>query len=323
MQRLKVLFFPQLTVTHHWQDAVVAAIGNRHDLAIYDNDRPIPEQFEGRTVVIETGGGVATDEMKDAATDTRLWQIMGTGLDHVDIDYMKSKGFMVANCPGQFSSVALGECALMFIMMLARGYCEARANFAAGTMYKPFGYGLDGMTLGIIGFGASGQELARRAKPLGMRIQAIDVRPIEPEILDEIQPEFLGGPDELDQVVAAADYLSLHLHLTDVTRHIMDARRIGMMKPTACLINVARGALIDETAMHEALLNGRIGGAGIDAFSTEPPDSTLPVYQLPNMVVTPHISGCTNTTARARAAAVSENVDRVAQGLEPLYRVDG
>ena len=96
-----------------------------------------------------------------------------------------------------------------------------------------------------------------------------------------------------------------------------------MMKPTACLINVARGALIDETAMHEALLNGRIGGAGIDAFSTEPPDSTLPVYQLPNMVVTPHISGCTNITARARAAVVSENVDRVAQGLEPLYRVDG
>ncbi|MDP7742906.1 MAG: NAD(P)-dependent oxidoreductase [Lentisphaeria bacterium] len=323
MQRLKVLFIPLLTVTRHWQDAVVAAIGDRHDLAIYDHQRPALEQFAGRTVVIEAGGVSATDEMKDAATDTQLWQIMGTGLDHVDIDYLKSKGFIVTNTPGQFSSVALGECALMFILMLARGYCEARANFDAGTMYKPFGYGLDGTTLGIIGFGASGLELARRAKPFGMRIQAIDVRPIEPGILDEIQPEFLGGPDELDQVVAAADYLSLHLHLTDVTRHIIDARRIGMMKPAACLINVARGALIDEAAMHEALLNGRIGGAGIDVFSTEPPDLTLPVYQLPNMVVTPHISGGTDSTARARAGAVSENVDRVAQGLEPLYRVDG
>ncbi|NQU11518.1 glycerate dehydrogenase, partial [bacterium] len=115
---------------------------------------------------------------------------------------------------------------------------------------------------------------------------------------------------------------SLHLHLTPETRHIIDARRIGLMKPSACLINVARGALVDEAALHEALLQGRLGGAGLDVFAKEPPDPTLPVYRLPNVVVTPHVSGGTDGTARKRAAAAAENVDRIARGLEPLYRVD-
>ena len=145
---------------------------------------------------------------------------------------------------------------------------------------------------------------------------------IEPGILEELQPERLGGPDDLDGVVSEADYLSLHLHLTAATRHIIDVRRIGLMKPSACLINVARGALVDEEVLHEALLSGRLAGAGIDVFATEPPDPSLPVYRLPNVVVTPHISGGTDGTARARADAAAENVDRIAQGLEPPYRVD-
>lgn len=310
------------TVTHHWQDAVVAAVGDRHDLTIYDYGKPIPEQFKGIEVVIDMGGSVGTNEMYDAATDARLWQIMGTGLDHVDMPNITSKGFMVTHCPGQFSSVALAECAMMYILMLSRRYHESRANFDNNRFYQPFGYSLEGAVLGLIGFGASAQELARRAKPFGMRILAIDVRPIEPEILDEIQPEFLGGPDDMDRVVSESDYLSLHLHLNDETRHIIDARRIGLMKPTACLVNVARGALIDEDAMHEGLLAKQIEGAGLDAFATEPPDPGLPVYRLPNVIVTPHISGGTDGTARARAGAVAENVDRIAQELEPLYRVD-
>jgi len=124
-------------------------------------------------------------------------------------------------------------------------------------------------------------------------------------------------------VAAAADFLSVHLHLTDATRHIIDGRRIGLMKPDACIINVARGALVDEEAMYDALLNGRLGGAGLDVFSNEPTDPSLPVYQLPNVVVTPHVSGGTDLTLRLRAEAVAENVDRIAQGLEPLSRVDG
>jgi phosphoglycerate dehydrogenase-like enzyme len=155
-----------------------------------------------------------------------------------------------------------------------------------------------------------------------MRIQAVDVRPIEEHILAELKPEFLGSPADIDRVVGESDFLSLHLHLTPETRHIIGARRLSLMKPTACVINVARGALVDEAAMHEALLAGRIGGAGLDAFGQEPPDPTLPVYQLPSVVVTPHTSGSTDGTARNRARAAAENLDRLAQGLEPLYGVD-
>lgn len=133
-----------------------------------------------------------------------------------------------------------------------------------------------------------------------------------------MQPEFIGMPADLDQVVSEADFLSLHLHITSETRHIIDARRLELMKPTACLINVARGALVDE----EALLQGRLGGAGLDTFATEPPDPNLPVYQLPNVVATPHIAGVTDGTARRRADASAENVGRIAQGLKPPYRVD-
>ena len=94
------------------------------------------------------------------------------------------------------------------------------------------------------------------------------------------------------------------------------------MKPTASVINVARGALVDEAALYDALVEGKIGGAGLDVFAQEPPDPSLPVYQLPNVVVTPHIAGVTDGTSRRRAAAAAENTDRVAQGLEPLYRID-
>jgi phosphoglycerate dehydrogenase-like enzyme len=322
MRSLKVLFLQYRKVDTTLQDTIAAGIGDRHDLCIYDEMQPIAEQFRGVDVVLDVGGSVGTREMYDAATDARFWQIIGTGMDHIDIEYMKTKSFMVSNCPGQFSSIPLAECAMMYILMLARRYHEASANFRAGVLHEPTGLELENRVLSIVGFGASGQELARRAKAFGMRIQGIDIRQIESEVLDEIQPEFMGTPDDLDRVITNADYLSLHLHLNRETRHIIDARRIGLMKPTACIINVARGALVDEDAMHQALLAGRLAGAGLDVFSEEPPDPTLPVYQLPNVVLTPHLSGATDGTVRRRAQVSVDNVDRIAQGLEPLYRVD-
>jgi phosphoglycerate dehydrogenase-like enzyme len=218
--------------------------------------------------------------------------------------------------------VALAETAMMFILMLSRRYNESAANFRNGIPYEPLGRELSGRTLGVVGFGASGQDLAIRAKSFGMAVMAIDVRPIEPHVVDAIRPDFLGAPEDLDRVVTESDFISLHLHLNAQTRHTMDARRIGLMKPTACLINVARGALADEAALYRALTDGRIGGAGLDVFAQEPPDPTLPVYRLPNVVVTPHIAGVTDGTSRKRAACAAENVDRLARGLDPLYRID-
>lgn len=323
MRRVRILYLPLLILDPEWQEEVVKAVAPHHELMIYDENKPLAEQFEGIEVVLDTGGSVGTHEMMDAANETRLWQVVGTGMDHVDVKYMKSKGFIVCNCPGTFSAVALAECAMMYILMLTRNYADCGRNFRRSVLYKPIGTELGGKVLGLVGFGASAQELARRARSFGMKIHAIDIRRIEEEILNDIQPEFMGSPDELDKVVAESDFLSVHLHLDDTTRHIIDARRIAMMKPGACLINVARGELIDEAAMHEALLSGTLGGAGLDVTSIEPADPTLPVYQLPNVVMTPHTAGATDGCARSRAQVCLENVNRIAQDLEPLSRVDG
>ena len=161
-----------------------------------------------------------------------------------------------------------------------------------------------------------------RALPFGMRILAIDIRDVGADEVREFGVEFAGKPADLDKVIAESDVVSLHLHLNDKTRHTIDALRLRLMKPTAFLINVARGALVDEAALEEALVEGRIGGAGLDAFGREPPDVTSPIFSLPNVIATPHTSGTTDGTSRRRAQASAENVDRIAAGLEPLYRVD-
>lgn len=322
MKRLNVLFLPQAGNDPLWQEEVVRAVAPHHHLTIFDPERPISEQFAGMEAVLDTGGSVGTKAMYDAATDARLWQILGTGLDHVDIAYMKTKRFAIANCPGLFSAVALAECAMMYILMLSRRFHATQANFKAGRLHWPVGMELVGKVLGLIGFGASAQELARRAKGFGMRVHGVDIRVIEPAIVNELAPEFLGTPADIDHVIQGCDFLSVHLHLTPATRHIIDARRIGLLRPEAYVINVARGALIDEAALYDALLSGRIAGAGLDVFSVEPPDPNLPVFQLPNVVVTPHTSGSTDGTARRRAGVAAENLARIARGADPLYRVD-
>ena len=322
MERLNVILLPQWRNYSPWCDNIRSAIEDRHDLVELDDDRPLAPQFAGKDVVIDQGGSRGTREMMDAAVDCRLWQIVGTGFDHFDLAYIKTKGIPTANTPGQFSDVALAETAMMFIIMLSRRYGAAAEYFREGRLYGPLGFELENQTLGIIGFGASGQALARRAKPFGMRIMGIDIREVESTVLDDIQPDFMGTPADLDQVVAESDFLSLHLHLNDDTRHIIDARQLGRMKPNASVINVARGALVDEAALYEALVSGKIGGAGLDVFAQEPPDPTLPVYQLPNVVAMPHIAGVTDGTSRRRAAAAAGNTDRIARGLEPLYRID-
>jgi phosphoglycerate dehydrogenase-like enzyme len=323
-QRLKVIYLSAADPAQFtpWGTDLVAAIGDRHDLRILDRQRPVAPQLEDVDVVIDMGGSVGTREMVDAAKSVRLWQILGTGLDHFDMDYWRSKKVPVANCPGPFSAVALAECAMMFILMLTRKFPVTQTGLKAGRFYTPLGIELEGLKLGIVGFGASGQELARRALPFGLKISAIDIRDIGPDEVRNYGLQFAGKPADLDRVIADVDILSVHLHLNKDTRHIIDARRLALMKPTAYLINVARGALVDEAALTEALAAGRLCGAGLDVYSQEPPDVNAPIFSLPNVVATPHIAGVTDGTSRKRARCCADNVERIAAGLEPLYRVD-
>jgi phosphoglycerate dehydrogenase-like enzyme len=322
MRRVRILLVCINNVPRIWGDAVLEAFGDRHDLRVFDESKPLAEQFKDIEMVIDIGGW-STREMIDAATDVKLWQVQATGLDHTNTEYMMHKGIAVANCPGQLGRSAMAECAMLLILNLARKYHECMANLRTGILWLPFGRSLNGLTLGLIGFGASAQELARRAKPFGMRIEAIEVRRIEEEMLHELRPDFMGGPEDMDKVIARSDILSLHLPLTKQTRHIIDARRLALMKPDAYLINIARGDLVDEQAMHTALLAGRLGGVGLDVFSEEPVDMTKPFYYSPKVVITPHIAACTDETARGRAGVALENACRLAQRKELINLVTG
>ena len=322
-RRLKVLFLPPKEEGRdHLQRDVVAAVGPKHDLRVFDRNAPLAPQFAGVEVVIDEGGSQGTREMADAATSTKLWQILGSGFDKFDLTYWGTKAIPVANCPGQFSAIALAECALMFMLMLSRGWNESQRNLKAGIFYKPLGMELGNRRLTLIGFGGSGRELARLAKTFGMQTSAIDVRDISVDEQRQFGLSFAGKPQDMDQTISEADFLSLHLHLNNETRHIIDRRRLGLMKPTAFLVNVARGALVDEEALHSVLSASLLAGAGLDVFGTEPITADRPLLRLPNVIATPHFSGGTDGTSRRRAVCAADNVDRVAAGLEPLYRID-
>jgi len=320
--QLNVLFLPPPPYRdRRYTDDVVSIVGARHKLRIYESGAPLAPQFEDLDAVIDEGGH-GTQEMADAAQGLRLWQLYGSGHDDFDIEYWKHKGIPVANCPGHGHARALAECALLYILMLARSWHFTQRNMRAGEQGEPMGLELENRLLGLIGFGATGREVARLTKPLGMKIMAVDERDISLDEQREFGLESVAGSADIDKVIGKSDYLSLHLHVDKRTRHIIDARRLRLMKPGACLINVSRGALVDEAALYSALHEGWIGGAGLDVFSEEPVDPNHPLLTLPNVVATPHVSGATDGTSRRRALFVRENLDRIAQGLEPLSRID-
>jgi phosphoglycerate dehydrogenase-like enzyme len=321
---LRVLFLPPgPSQMKPWFDDVVSSVDSRHSLQIFDDDLDVKAQFEDVGAVIDFGGKLGTREMADvAAGRVRLWQILGTGFDHFDISYWKAKRIPVANCPGYLSAPPLADCALMFLLMLVRRWHESQVKLGEGNLYNPVCSELEGLRLGLLGFGASAREFALKVRPFRMQISAIDIRDISVAETEEFGLEYAGKPEDMDKVIAESDCVSLHLHLNHETHHTMDARRIGLMKPSAYLINVARGALVDESALIAALQEGRIAGAGLDVFSSEPVKRDSPLLKLPNVIATPHIAGITGGTSRRRAQFAATNIDRVANGLEPLARVD-
>jgi phosphoglycerate dehydrogenase-like enzyme len=318
-RRVRVLYLPE---PHVDSSTIVALIAPNHDLAIFDSSVPLAAQFAEVEVVLDSGGSVGSREMLDAAGSVRLWQIVGSGIDHFDLESWSAAGIAVAHTPGSASAESLAEVALMFMLMLVRRYPEANANLKAGVMGLPPGAELAGRSIGLVGFGASAKALARIVRPLGMRIAASDIRTVSLEEQREFGLEWVATPNELDVLVAQSDFLSLHLHLTGATRRIVDRRRIGLMRPGAHLINVARGALVDEEALAEALGAGRLGGAGLDVFEKEPMDGVgRRLVGLPNVVATPHNAANTPEALRRRAEMCLENVNRIANGLAPQYLV--
>ena len=320
---MKVLFLGTSNLLHPWYDDVLKVAAGRWPIPLFDRSQPVAPQFEGLDVVIDQGGNHGTHELIDAAgkAGVKLWQVLGTGLDHTDVAYILKKDIPLANTPGQFSSVALAEHALFLMLLFAKKFSDSQSSVRNQVLCEPMNEELHDKTLGLLGFGASGRELATRAKAMGMRIMAIDVVPIPPSVQERHGLAFCGEPGELPRLLAESDYLSVHMPLTTATRHMLDRAALSAMKPNAVVINVARGEIIDEVALAEALQTGRIRGAGLDVFPKEPIDPDHPLLRLPNVIATPHVAGVTFGTSYRRAQAVIANLERVAQGLPLLYQV--
>ena len=321
MEKVKAIYTHWPDADPLWRDILFEVIGDKHVLTEYDPSNPPARQFAGVEALLDLGGRAATREIIEAAPDLRLWQMITVGYDGVDLGIVDGREISVCNCPGETTSPGLSETAIMLMLMLVKQYRNAQTLVAEGKISLMLNDELGGKTLAIIGFGASGRQLAPLAKAFGMRLMIIEPRPIEQAILDELQPEFTGKPDDLDKVLAEADFVSLHLPLLPETRGLIDARRIGLMKRTAYFINVARAGLVEEEALNAALIAGRIAGIGSDVFADITPGKEIPVYGHENLVAMPHVGGNSVKTIWRRSKVCLENLDRIARGLEPEYRV--
>ncbi len=322
---MKIVYLGLVKNPHPWYQDFLEANQGRHVVHFYDPDQPTAEQFAGASVVVDAAGLVGDRELIDAASTAgvRLWQVQGVGIDDVDFPYFAQKGIPVAKMPGSTSGNGLAEHALFLMFCVTKNLHDTDRCVRSGVFAEYVNDELEGKTLAIIGLGASGSKLAPKAAALGMRVVAVDIIDIPAERLKQLGVDFFGGPDDLDRLLKEADYLSLHTPLTSQTRHSIDARALSLMKPTAILINVARGGLVEQEALTDALKSGRLRGAGLDVFETEPVDPKHPLLHMNQVVATSHIAGGTTGTSRHRATAALENIDRIAKGQPLLNLISG
>ncbi len=234
--------------------------------------------------------GVAADaELLDAANELRAIARAGVGVDNVDLAAATARGVVVMNTPGG-NTISTAEYTLGLMLALARHIPQGHASLAAGRWdRKRFGgVELSGKTLGIIGLGRIGQAIALRAQAFEMNVVAHDPY-LPPEIAQGLAVPLL----ELDEVYAQADFLSLHALITDETRGLINAGSIARMKDGVRIINAARGALINEADLADALQSSRVAGAALDVYAQEPPPPDNPLLGLPNVIHTPHLAAST------------------------------
>ena len=277
------------------------------DTAVYDdtNVDQILERIRGAVIVVTKEMPVPQDLIRQFPTTVKLICEAGTGYNNIAIDAAKERGISVCNIPA-YSSERVAHTAVMLMLnlassmqvqmkMLANG---DRRNFTDCLMVPHVE--LNGKTLGVIGAGNIGREVIKVGQALGMKVIACSRSPRE----DEENLHF----DTLEAVLSQSDFISLHCPLTDATRHMINTDTIGLMKPSAFLINTARGALIDEKALIEALRENRIAGAGLDVQEQEPPAEDNPLYTMENVILTPHMGWKGYETRQRLVSILADNI---------------
>ncbi len=301
LEKLKKSFEPAefILVDDKDADAVAKALGES-DVAVLANDG------------IDTRLLLESRKLKWVHVDR-------AGMDQIAKPEVFAKGLILTGSAGR-SGPALAEHAVYF--MLDHVY-HSDQLYAAQTLHQWGGIrgqrdflSLCGQTVGIIGLGNTGKELAVRAKALGMNVLAYRRRSTEPpEGVDTLYCAESGG--SIDELIRESDFIVLAMTLSDKTYHMIGKRELDMMKPSAYLVNVARGSVVDEKALIDALKEGRIGGAGLDTFGTEPLPPESPLWDLPNVRITPHMTPHLPDRIGRAVSIIAENVRRY-RNEEPL-----
>ena len=280
------------------------------NVEIYDfSDLPkeeLPEKLEDKEIIIVRSATKVKGKLLDALKNAKLIIRGGVGLDNIDLEGAKAKGIKVVNTP-EASSISVAELAIGFMFALSRHIVRGTVGLREGKWEKKQlkGTELFGKTLGIIGMGRIGREVAKRAKCLGMNVIATrHVREI---------PEELARTVSYDELYKEADFISIHIPLTEETRHMISKEAFEKMKDGVVIINCSRGGVVDEKALLEALKNGKVKGAALDVFEVEPPvDNEL--LKLDNVIGTPHIGASTKEAQARIGVAIVEKIKGFLEG---------
>lgn len=263
---------------------------------------------------IITGTDELTGKVIRAAHDLKTIAKHGVGLETIDLDAARERGVVVSATPGAIHD-SVADLTLALLLAVARKIVPAHLTTRSGGWEPHFGFELRDKVLGIVGLGRIGQAVCVRAQGFGMRVIAADPYPDE---------AFAAAHDvtfvSLEQLLQEADVVSLHAPAEAVDGALIAREELALMKPSAVLINTARGTLVDEEALATALAKERLAGAGIDAFVEEPPVGS-PLLELENVVLTPHLGGRTTDGQRRMGEMVIENCLRALRGEEPLHQV--
>ena len=262
----------------------------------------------------------ADTEFFDAAPKLKVISTTSVGFDPFDIPEATKHGVVVCNTPGVLTA-AVANLTIASIFSLALRLFEYEPYVRSGVWSKrekapPLGTDIQGKILGVIGFGRIGQEVTQRMQALGMRTLWHDVFDVPHSSAPESEYR------SLNELLADADFVSLHTNLDASSRHMIGEAELNLMKPTAYLINTARGPLVDQVALTKALQSNQIAGAALDVLEKEPPVEDDPIFTLPNIICFPHIGTATKETRRAMRELAVKNLIAVITGKKPLASVN-
>jgi D-3-phosphoglycerate dehydrogenase len=276
-----------------------------------EDPRPLrPELIEDLDGLYHFSSQV-TAESLDGVERLAVVARQGVGLDFVDLDACTERGIAVTITPGGVTR-PMASAAATLILALAHRLPDRQRAFRAADWgegrFRPFGIGLTGRTLGVIGFGRIGREVSRLLAPWELRVLVAGRGRVEEAGVEQV---------ELDELLAGSDVVVVACPLTDETRGLLDARRLALMRPTALLVNIARGPIVDQAALVAALREGRIAGAGLDVVDPEPSARDDPLLALPNVVGAPHSLGYTDELVRGCVREACDALLAVARGQLP------